>query len=173
MLLANQTLLRGNWAPTGNLALLDNPRWAHFQHGPSLAYGLPAPLGHWVPEPFMCDLEGAPDGFREESWARGHEGHRCDYEHNPHIRGLVVAPFANGPSDVAIYPFACPAGTMGNSNATGDQTSPRCAGLCEAGEQPRCGRDASEMQLRRGRDAVKERAPLDSFWIAWLPSLSP
>ena len=142
VLLANRTLLRGNSAPVGALVHIDNPQYqgtgsvpygldagtsGRHPSGPTLAYGLPAPLGYWVPEPFLCDE------FTATQWDARREGHRCDYAANPHVRGLWVSPFAYRPVEVDPYPFACPAGTIGNSSEPQDQATPLCDGYCPQG----------------------------------------
>ena len=47
VLLANQTVLRDNKAPTGACMLIEADAF--------VAYGLPAPLGHWIAESFVCE----------------------------------------------------------------------------------------------------------------------
>jgi hypothetical protein len=68
-LLANQTVLRRNHAPLGAAVRVEGEA--------TLAYGLPAPHGYWVPEPFLC----------------GPDEPRCDYWRNPLLRNRTVSGF--------------------------------------------------------------------------------
>ena len=94
VLLANQTVLRDNTAPSGAFALLN-------ANG-SLAYGLPAPLGYYIAEPTVCEVTQC-----DPAPCTQHTDTPDDF-----VPGVsLVTKFVAGDESLERdFPFACPAG---------------------------------------------------------------
>ena len=126
VLLSNQTVLQQNTAPQGS-NLYINSSSAH------VTYGLPAPLGHWIAQPFLCKeyrvpcAAGAIECVEEEQQLLVDQP--CDWHTNPMALGLTMAAFGKGPFD-DDYPLTCPASSYGNSFDIVAQSQPACAGVC-------------------------------------------
>ena len=126
VLLSNQTVLQQNYAPQGSTLYL-NSSSAHVN------YGLPAPLGHWIAQPFLCKkyrvscAAGAIECVEEDQQLLASQP--CDWRSNSLALGLTMAPFSEGPFD-DDYPFKCPASSYGNSFDATAQSQPACAGVC-------------------------------------------
>ena len=104
VLLANQTTLRDNEAPTGATMLLET--------NASVAYGLPAPLSHWIAGSFVCEKFRVPCGVGDSACNEDPSAQPllasqpCDWEVNGEfILGLTVS-IGRGEIE-GDYPFAC------------------------------------------------------------------
>ena len=124
LLLTNQTVLRNNTAPAGGLAHVS---------GGLLAYGLPAPLGYWVADSFVCEPAYKPCGWEGECVLTLQDSQPCDWKDNTEfILNVSVFAFAQGSTN-GEYPYLCAAGYLGNGWDVLDQDSALCAALCPKG----------------------------------------
>ena len=148
VLLANQTTLWHNAAPTGRTMIIEGTG--------VVSYGLPAPLGHWVASPFLCDMyrvpcaTGASDCVEEQQPLLADQP--CDWNGVPEMRGLTVAtltgtvdtdfpltcpvgcplyhPPSAGASPTIPCNFSLQAGSYGDSLEVTVQSRPSCTDIC-------------------------------------------
>ena len=143
VLLSNQTVLRHNTAPSGQTMSIDASG--------SVTYGLPAPLGHWIASPFVCEVGVCDAG-----------GRSCDGDAVSEMLSLTVVKLSAGPVD-DDYPPLCPAGTYGDSLNIEAQSGPACSGTCATGQA--CGARAQSGACI----AECESCPRGSWCLAGFP----
>ena len=80
VLLADQTTLRDNVAPNGSLMFLEA--------NASVTYGLPAPLGHWIDDSFVCEKARQPCSGCIKDDQPELEDQPCDWV----VRDACIAP---------------------------------------------------------------------------------
>ena len=128
VVLGNQTSLKHNRAPFGNLAVVASRALLQYAH--------PTPLGTWTTMPFQCRVYRVPCA---SSNCTDHESPEldeqpCNWRDNSIVMGQYVTAFAAGVEhNQAVFPYACPAGTYGSDLSMASQSSSTCTGACPTG----------------------------------------
>ena len=102
--------------------------------GSELIYILPVPLGHYLVGAVMCQEQTCKE---DETCSFGCDYKPCDTQFcDPMVLNGKYIKAYRPSSDEAHndqFPKACLAGVQGSSSDTQDQSSPFCAGACDAG----------------------------------------